>query len=297
LEIRCAARLANDDAEGALSDIEFNERLATAMGKNPDAIDGRVSGSSQTIGTRMFWEGSIDHQWNAQQLARLQTLFAARTPRADRLRALHGERYWQVLNMERLLKESGQFWKDREDWPQFPDRARGLLSIATGRGWVRQNELTVVQHYDTLDRLNETWANGDLPTRSVKFEALTFRPLAYSFLAADAMREQLDDAHSHTDRLACISRMGVLVCALEQFRLANAKYPDSLEALKPIFLATIPLDPCSGKDFHYHAVGDSQFTLYSVGPDGRDDGGEYTNYPDRTDWLWPTTAITPRKLF
>ena len=80
-------------------------------------------------------------------------------------------------------------------------------------------------------------------------------------------------------------------CALERHRLANGKYPETLDALAPQFIAKVPRDPISGQPLHYRAV-DGQFVLYSVGWNEKDDGGivsltkRGTVDFDRGDWVW-----------
>jgi len=60
--------------------------------------------------------------------------------------------------------------------------------------------------------------------------------------------------------------------ALRLYRSERQAYPEKLEELVPGYLDELPVDPFSGKGFHY-VRGDSAWTLYSVGPDQDDDGG------------------------
>jgi hypothetical protein len=60
--------------------------------------------------------------------------------------------------------------------------------------------------------------------------------------------------------------------ALAIYRAEHGAYPASLDALKPKCLAELPKDPWSGKDFLYKPQKDG-YVLYSVGPNGKDDGG------------------------
>ena len=64
-----------------------------------------------------------------------------------------------------------------------------------------------------------------------------------------------------------------VACALERHRLAKAGYPESLEQLSPGFLDRLPPDPINGGPLKYRRDAPDRFVLYSVGPDGRDDGG------------------------
>ena len=65
-------------------------------------------------------------------------------------------------------------------------------------------------------------------------------------------------------------------CALEAYKQKEERYPRTLAALAPDYLAEVPADPCSGRDFKYvlkRLDGTGGYDLYSVGPDGDDYGG------------------------
>lgn len=61
--------------------------------------------------------------------------------------------------------------------------------------------------------------------------------------------------------------------ALRAFLLKYGRYPDSLEALVPEFLKAAPVDPYSGNALVYRRT-ETGYLLYSVGPDGVDNGGK-----------------------
>lgn len=70
------------------------------------------------------------------------------------------------------------------------------------------------------------------------------------------------------------------IIAIERYRLAHGKLPDSLSDLVPTFLPTLPLDPTSGTQLGYlpppkgpYASG-RPYLLYAAGADGKDDGGK-----------------------
>jgi hypothetical protein len=61
--------------------------------------------------------------------------------------------------------------------------------------------------------------------------------------------------------------------ALRLYRLEHGAYPESLEALAPRYLATVPADPFAlNAALRYRRKG-SKYVLYSIGPDGVDNGG------------------------
>jgi hypothetical protein len=60
--------------------------------------------------------------------------------------------------------------------------------------------------------------------------------------------------------------------AVERFRMANGRLPDSLDELVPKWLDAVPADPFDDKPIRYKKL-TKGFVTYSVGPDLRDDGG------------------------
>jgi hypothetical protein len=61
--------------------------------------------------------------------------------------------------------------------------------------------------------------------------------------------------------------------AIRAYESENRTLPLRLSDLSPRYLAALPVDSFSGTNFVYHAHND-QFQLYSIGPDGKDDGGQ-----------------------
>ena len=70
---------------------------------------------------------------------------------------------------------------------------------------------------------------------------------------------------------AMVTRVGF---ALSACREETGSYPDALGVLAPDFIDQIPLDPYSDEPLLYRRENEG-FVVYSVGPDGEDDGGVY----------------------
>jgi hypothetical protein len=87
-----------------------------------------------------------------------------------------------------------------------------------------------------------------------------------------------------------------VACALERYHLAHGEYPETLDALAPQYLQTIPHDIINGQPLHYHRTSDGNFLLYSVGWNETDDGGQIAFTKNgsvdrnRGDWVWPAAA-------
>ena len=65
--------------------------------------------------------------------------------------------------------------------------------------------------------------------------------------------------------------------ALRSYYLEHGRYPATLQALVPGYLQAVPADPFAlSASLHYHLKG-AKYLLYSIGPDGIDNGGTPSN--------------------
>jgi hypothetical protein len=103
-------------------------------------------------------------------------------------------------------------------------------------------------------------------------------------------------------RAQVAKQMIVTGIALKRYQLKHGNYPPDLDSLVPEFLPVVPLDPVDGKPLRYHPKFYRTFLLYSVGLNGKDDGGnpalensiESSSFnwlnPHSLDWVWPQSA-------
>jgi hypothetical protein len=63
------------------------------------------------------------------------------------------------------------------------------------------------------------------------------------------------------------------LCAMRLFDDENHRWPTKLAELAPNYLRSVPLDPYTQLPLQYSAE-NGRYKLYSVGPNGRDDGGQ-----------------------
>ena len=77
------------------------------------------------------------------------------------------------------------------------------------------------------------------------------------------------------------------VVALESYRRDSGSLPDSLKSIVPTYLDTALVDPFSGGSLLYRKTG-ANYVVYSVGPDGADNGGN-VQWPERRRGVraWP----------
>jgi hypothetical protein len=91
-------------------------------------------------------------------------------------------------------------------------------------------------------------------------------------------------------------RCAVVMVAVERFRQAHQRWPDALTNLVPRFLAQVPLDPFDAAPLRY-ARREDGVVIYSIGPDGQDNGGMLDTNPDKvgTDVGFRLWSITKRR--
>lgn len=63
-------------------------------------------------------------------------------------------------------------------------------------------------------------------------------------------------------------------CALQAYHAEHGHYPDTLRELTPAYLPAVPVDPFGANKPLCYKRTDTRYLLYSIGPDGIDDGGK-----------------------
>ena len=120
---------------------------------------------------------------------------------------------------------------------------------------------------------------------------------------------QPENAVTRTIRLEASRRLVIAAIALKRFQLSHGAWPGKLGDLVPAYLPSVPVDPYDGAPLKYHPNEDGTCALYSVGEDGKDDGGDPTNDPASAsgyiywfgphvrDWVWPQPASAAEVKF
>lgn len=169
------------------------------------------------------------------------------------------QRYQAIIECVRQVESGGAF-KDA-----FAERARkvpGIRSNDVSSNWLRSH-------------LQEE--SGNLPiymTRNVEY-------------VIDGLLD-IEAARSIT----------VAAIALKRYQLRHGSWPADLKTLVPEFVSQMPRDPMDGLPLRYRRNEDGTFTLYSIGRNGTDDGGDPgsaaslrdLNWLRGHDWVWPQPA-------
>jgi len=77
-------------------------------------------------------------------------------------------------------------------------------------------------------------------------------------------------------RISALFRAARAGLAIERYRLAGGKLPETLADLVPTYLDAVPKDPFDGREMRFRRL-EKGYVVYSVGEDGNDDGGQEMN--------------------
>jgi len=98
-------------------------------------------------------------------------------------------------------------------------------------------------------------------------------------------------------RYETLRELTITAMAVERFRRKHGCAPAALSDLVPGFLPAVPVDWMDGKPVRYRLNADGVFTLWSIGEDFKDDGGDPTPvaggsqqnpFWERRDVVWPS---------
>ena len=99
----------------------------------------------------------------------------------------------------------------------------------------------------------------------------------------------------------------IAAIALKRYEIRHHQFPATLADLTPDLLNSVPIDCMDGQPLRYRPNTDGTFLLYSVGENGKDDGGNPSlekNFQSSSfhwqnshalDWVWPQPA-TPEEI-
>jgi hypothetical protein len=175
-------------------------------------------------------------------------------------------------------------------------------TIAWRLAWSDQDELRFLQRYELLlDRVRNAVAHQDWSVFGPSER--DFPPPRnfydrWRFLLSDAFLSNIEFATRPIFEYEAQREMTVAAIAIKHYQLRAGALPPDLAALVPAYLSQLPRDWMDGKSLRYRANPDGAFTLYSVGLDGRDDGGDptpmegkraYSIWNER-DAVWPSPA-------
>jgi hypothetical protein len=303
LRLRAIAELQNGESGKALADVKLMLRLINSIRADPFLISHLVRIALLNITLQPVWEGLQDHNWSDAQLVELDQELGKLDFLADYEFSMRGERALSMANIDymRRTRNLGDFFGDVDVATGEKNSTPLIAKIAyhlIPNSFFYQNELAIARgHQEWLLPVVDVEQHlvspqkVELATRSMDKMRTHWSPntvlAAMLFPSLEAAVKRYAYAQNSVD-------MARVACALERYRLANGEYPESLDALQPRFIESLPHDVIGGQPLKYRRTDNGQFALYSVGWNGTDDGGkvylrEYSKISidlEKGDWVW-----------
>jgi hypothetical protein len=307
--LRASAELAAGQTEAAFNDADLLLYLSDSIREEPFIISSLVRVADlKNYAIQVIWEGLASRQWSEAQLRTLEARLAEPDLPRELRRNVQAERAMHNAGLDALrddpargrlfadLVAGGELWQGAAFRWLFP------------RGWMYQEQINCSRLYeDNLPAEAEPGARVIHPGLiAAKQNELVGdlagggkSPILHHLLFARMLVPALSGAYQKAALSQAFLDEAGIACALERYRLANGSLPETLDALSPRFIETIPHDVIDGGALHYKKTQDDQFVLYSIGWNEKDDSATVVLNKNgdvvevaQGDWVWP--AYPPR---
>ena len=304
LSLKACAELAAGQSDEALADVKLMLALADSVKTEPALISFLVRMICVQTTIQPVWEGLAEHGWTDAQLQELQASFSAYNFLADLDHGLGAERGFGTLICNNFGSEASMLYQDLR--MNGDDQASGAAMVLKAVGWLFPSgwdDFEKLNYNRAFDEITKDAFDPALKTVSPSHaqtveEGKELFPSAAGLSPAAILQHRVMSSFMTGTLGRYISRaappqvaveQAALACDLERYRLGNGQFPETLDALIPQFIARAPNDVITGKPYQYRRTADGQFILYSVGWNGKDDGGvpgDSMFDMKKGDWVW-----------
>ena len=284
LELRAIAELEQGKSAEALNDMKLAFRLADSIKDEPLMICYLVRLSMWATTVATVKEGIARHAWSESDLKALQQSLSEADILSGYRTSVAGERAFSIEIMELM--------RQRRLPPEIlgDDTSMAQAATVVPSGWLYQNTLTLTRWHQEItlpavDPEKHTF-NRDVLARGA--EVIGNKNFAPYELFARMLFPAFMNCAKRTAHNQTLIDQAMVSCALERFYLVEHKYPETLNELTPRYLKTLPPDVVTGKPIRYERTPNGFYRLYSVGWDGKDNGGTLQGKDNDNDydWVW-----------
>lgn len=255
LELRAIANLDLGQTELAFADLELGFRLAASVRDEPLLIDHLVRLAMLSLNLQVVREGLARHAWNDAQLATIETNLAAIDILTEYKQAIRGECAMSTGTVEYVRRQGWNVDRRLIDGDYDASWLSTLAYRLMPGGWFQQNKAHIARLFQDY-----TLVAVDLQPRRVSPDISEAGEKAaeqvgsgpYSFFVG-MLFPSVSRATAKSARMQTYVDAARLACALERYRLAQNRLPDSLNALQPRFIEKIPADLIDGQPLRYWA--------------------------------------------
>ena len=261
LALQAQARAERENWSGAADSCLDAVRLGADIPYGSPLIGDLVGIACQAIGRRQMW--SVVEHLNAAQsrsaISRLMSIMDRRLPYTDTLQEEKWAMQANLLEVFNDPKKAATLADGKTDDPNVSQKQSVLFYLFCSKTRIMENYTT---YMDRSVQVAQQPYGLHLPSPPLPKDPIN-RELLPVYEAA-----RLKNVENETQ-----NGLLLVVLALHAFRMEHGQYPVSLNELAPVCLKKLPNDPFAVQGtFKYRVTGRS-YVLYSVGPDGKDDGG------------------------
>ena len=306
LRLRIAANLALGRNDAALRDMALARRLIGITAADPVIIAQLVSVTQLGFVMQPVWEGLRARRWSGAELQRLKTGLGGLDYLSGYRATMRWERAFFLVRTLDYFKAHGGVGETLQGMQggggdDLTLRSFGwMINVGPG-GWFDQNKAIGCQFFqdhqiDVVDpKAHRLWlaqaGSGAAAAQGMPITPHTWlvhiMVPVYDSVLVKMAAYQADVDHA------------VIACALEQFYLDRHAYPARLADLIPAYLDHVPPDVIDGQPTRYRQTPDGRYLLYSIGWNGRDDGGQIAWQQGAKrdnrhgDWVWQYEPLQP----
>ena len=223
-----------------------------------------VGTACENIGRRELWTNSLHLTGPEARAAaqRLEHIRAEHVAYADTLQEDEWTGQASLLEMMRRPDWPGGGWNsDGGMAGNFQNAQLATRTRLTGKRTIMGN----YTHY-----MDQCIANARHPYAA----HLPPPPVPSDPMNQMMLSNGLDNVRFNEARADTQNALLLTFLALHAYKLEHGAYPPTLPALVPGYLKAVPSDPLAVSGPLRYKVQGAKFVLYSVGPDGQDDGGQ-----------------------
>jgi hypothetical protein len=327
---RIELRLHEGKTRETLGDLVTEINLPRMLERDGIVISELVRVAIAAIARGDTWEALQAEGWTDDSLAQIQQAWEKQQFATPMVRALEGERVFAqssyqlmrqsndetaavLYGMEEFFSEDERpYWevvlKELPGGEALVDFLKKQVYCRLWRfAWMDQDHLHYLRYLQQLIALSRKAARdkslqkieplvGDL---ALKFQNqwIYDRIRFFSVISVNSLSRTLTRAlRAETERSLVLTAI-----ALKRYTQRHGAPPESLNTLVPEFLLSVPVDYVDGQQLRFHRDPEASSVLYSVGEDGKDDGGDTSLRPDKTNlrmlwerkdvvWLAPASA-------
>lgn len=272
------------DTERAFEDLLALVRLARLDRESYTLVCQMIRVAVAGLALESVWQALQCDGWTEPQLAQLQTELDRLSFTPEIVRTAEADRAYGLLLLEALRGADPQAAGRVAGNPSvFSPASRNPAAMVWRTFWSREDQFLYLQHMQAAIDGYRLIARGEVcgPVQArmaADMGALQQRLgsiLGKRYWFCSIAIANHSRAVMRVVEVETLRHMAVTATALARYRLRAGQPPTQLEQLVPDLLSRMPADNFSGGPLRYTLRG-GQPVIYSVGWDGRDDGGDPT---------------------